>query len=403
MKKRPIKFIICLLLSLCLLTSCAGGCNIGELFGSIFNTITQVFTTISDNLSELTPSGTPSGSDPSGTPSGSDPSGSNPSGTTPTPDPTPDPDPDPTPDPPVIVEDQYVIDGDYIILGSYPQSKANSFLNAQLTMHYAGELPTSSDSKDWTRFNYYENGEENGLDAWYKDINYSGDKYRAVYFTEYRPNLASQVGSTTTSAQDDNGYSIASNHVYWFKFEPLRWRILSINDQTALLLCENIIDTQYFYPELSVRNDPTVYANNWEYSFIRSWLNNEFINCAFDENERLHLVSETISNEENTTAFSVNTMISNDTVDKVYLLSYADSINALYDFNTSFTQDALKTKSGTDYAKAMGLTDSVWWLRSPHLSINGVNKVYTDGKVNPEYCADANTLGGVVPMIKIML
>jgi hypothetical protein len=92
MKKRSFTLIICLMLALSLLTSCAGGCDgISRTLNSIPTAISNFFQTISDNLSGITPpDSSPSGS---GTPSGSNPSGSNPSGTIP--EPTPDPAPDP--------------------------------------------------------------------------------------------------------------------------------------------------------------------------------------------------------------------------------------------------------------------------------------------------------------------
>lgn len=398
MKKRSFTLIICLILALSLLTSCAGGCDgIGQAFNSISTTISSFFQTISDNLS----GNTPPPSSPSGTPSGSQPSGSEPSGSIP--EPTPDPTPEPI-DPPVIDEDQYEINGNKITFGSYPQEQANSFLNAQLSFHYATDLPTSTNSYDWTRFNYYENGEEDGLDAWYKDITYSGDKYRGVYFTEYRPYMTSLSGEEN-SMQDDNGYSIVTDHVYWFKFTPVTWTILEMDDEQAYIICDNILDAQYFYPDLAQRtiDENTVFANNWEHSYIRSWLNNQFLNTCFNELEKLHLVSTTVDCTDSTTAFENNTMISNDTIDKIFLLSYQESVKSSYGFSSAFVVDTEKTKLGSAYAKALGLSSNCWWLRSPHLSINGVSRVYQDGKVHAELNADANVLMGVVPAVRIYL
>lgn len=61
----------------------------------------------------------------------------------------------------------------------------------------------------------------------YADITLDGEKYRAVRFTAYRPDFIGDLASTTNgsySMQDDNGYKL--NTVYYFKYEPLKWRVL---------------------------------------------------------------------------------------------------------------------------------------------------------------------------------
>ena len=75
----------------------------------------------------------------------------------------------------------------------------------------------------------------------YCDVVYGTEKFRGVTFTTYRP---STTGYKTTSHTDysyqyENGY-ICGN-VYWFKYEPLQWRV--INSQTGLVISEIIIDS----------------------------------------------------------------------------------------------------------------------------------------------------------------
>ena len=45
--------------------------------------------------------------------------------------------------------------------------------------------------------------------------------------------------------QDDSGYY--TNTVYWFKFEPIKWKVLSESDGDAFLCADMIPDSQDFH------------------------------------------------------------------------------------------------------------------------------------------------------------
>lgn len=66
----------------------------------------------------------------------------------------------------------------------------------------------------------------------YVDLVYNGSKYRAVRFTEYRPNFTENTDDIANSGIDNNGYYI--NNTYWFKYEPISWRVVDPNDRFAL-------------------------------------------------------------------------------------------------------------------------------------------------------------------------
>ncbi|MEI6579390.1 MAG: DUF6273 domain-containing protein, partial [Eubacteriales bacterium] len=79
----------------------------------------------------------------------------------------------------------------------------------------------------------------------------------------------------------------------------------------------------------------------------------------------------------------------NDTNDKLFLLSYADTINTAYGFSSEYdTDDTARMAQGTDYAKSNGLSiyygnpyfpSSTWWLRSPGYYPNCAGVVNQDG------------------------
>ncbi|MBQ4073544.1 MAG: hypothetical protein IJD50_07515 [Clostridia bacterium] len=307
----------------------------------------------------------------------------------------------------------YTREGSYIYFGIYPQSKVtDSALKSTLTGS-AGALPTSSNSGSWTSYGYYIDGSVSNF-MWYIDKEYDGEKYRGVYFTSYRPCFMPS-SSSFNSGQDDNGYS--TGNVYWFKYEPIKWRMLSENDGKALMLAELILDSQEFYPSSSshTENGKTIYANNWEYSTIRKWLNETFYNVAFNDLQKALIVGTELDNKTTAHNGSSNSYATcqNNTTDKVFLLSYKDMLNPSYGFSSSSgNYDTAMLKKTSDYAQVQGAytsTDSSflgngwWWLRSPNsYDSDYAFCVHFDGGVVNGYVSDP-TRNGVVPALTIIL
>ncbi len=319
--------------------------------------------------------------------------------------------------------------GSYIMFGSYPQTDVTSTMGSTLST-YQGTLPTSANANDWTDYEYFVDGEVQSY-MWYKDVTYSGERYRAVYFTSYRM-LSSYnspiMGSVGTSFQDDNGYN--TNNVYWFKFEPIMWRILSEGNNEALVLSEMILDSQTFQNRvvkdendvfdtadfkgnaLTDGNGNRVYANNYAYSTIRSWLNTDFYNAAFNVYQRQIVLAKMIDNSASTTKSDENIYACEDTLDKTFLISYKDFKNTSYGFSTE--KSAIENqKKNTDYAKIQGCeadkdvgyeNNGNWWLRSPNnVSSNVVAVVSSLGNITNYIGGVTVTYCGVVPALNIKL
>ena len=319
----------------------------------------------------------------------------------------------------------YTREGSYIYFGTYPQSEVtDSTIKSTLTSS-AGTLPTSFNSGSWTSYGYYISGNVSNY-MWYIDKEYEGEKYRGVYFTSYRPERTNYSSSSSNSYQDDNGYS--TGNVYWFKYEPIKWRILSENDGKALILAELILDSQEFYPSLNnhTENGKTIYPNNWEYSTIRKWLNETFYNVAFNDLQKALIVATELDNQ--TTAYNGSSnsyaTCQNNTTDKVFLLSCKDMLNTSYGFSSYYDYGTARRKQTSDYAQVQGASTSKesnylgngdWWLRSPrngssyytsNVSYGGyVGYYYNVGSggyvdiSNPVRSTDT----GVVPALTIML
>ena len=270
--------------------------------------------------------------------------------------------------------------GSTYTFGSYPQTEVTPTLGSKL----------NALSGSWTSYNY---GTVNGHDCMqYKDVTYNGAKYRGVTITENRP-----IGGSYSNTQRDNGY--IKGTVYWFKWEPLQWRVL--DPSTGFILCESIIDSQPFQSNLN-----SDYAN----SNIRTWLNQTFLNTAFSSTEKAAIQTTTL---DNTSALSSEYDAST-TNDKIFLLSYAEATNSAYgfrseDFYTTDT-DFNRLKAGSDYAKCQGLwysqdaynpfeNFSYWWLRTPYSPAFACGVEYDSRVFTNELVTHTNY--GVCPAIKL--
>ncbi len=253
-----------------------------------------------------------------------------------------------------------------IDFGAYPQSKVmDSAITASLNI-LAGTLPSAENNQLWTSYGYYIAGNASNF-MWYIDLEQGGEKYRGVYFTSYRPlyttnSLADDNDYSSVSFQDNNDYVLDT--VYWFKYEPISWSILSENYNNtggALVLCNMIIDSQQW----DYDGD---YSNNYAESTIRNWLNDTFYNTAFSTEQKALILAVTVDNSVASTAYSTNEYACANTEDKVFLPSYAEVTTN--EFLDSFKKREKKT---TDYAKSQGCFISTghegngyYWLRSPY-------------------------------------
>ncbi len=214
----------------------------------------------------------------------------------------------------------------------------------------------------------------------------------------------------------DNGTKIKSGTTYWFKCEPITWNVLLNSNGEYYILSSVLLDACCYYNSTSSRTiigDRTVYANNYEYSDIRTWLNNDFYYSAFALGKS-YIQTTIVDNSADTTDSTSNSYVCNNTQDKVFLPSYQDYINDSYGFSTETDPDDARCCKTTDWARAMGawcstvlphLYTNLYWTRSPDSgSSKGAWYVDYDGSLcygdeNVTY-VDA-TYGSVRPAILI--
>ena len=114
-----------------------------------------------------------------------------------------------------------------------------------------------------------------------------------------------------------------------------------------------------------------IYRNNYQYSDIRTWLNNDFLEQAFYYDPSL-IQTVNVDNSAKSTGDSINPYACEDTQDKVYLLSYKDVNNKEYGFPDYASRIAYDADGNAqDY-----------WLRSPHSRYgDSARCFYDDGYV----------------------
>lgn len=175
-----------------------------------------------------------------------------------------------------------------------------------------------------------------------------------------------------------------------FEPEPIKWRILSIDDDNnALVLADKNLDVQPYNEE---KNSVT-----WEKCSLRKWLNEDFYYEAFDEKQQTAILETEVVNKDNA---EYGTKGGANTNDKVTLLSTTEIVNPEYGFGATLKKStATRTGENTDYVKTRNAFTSVvdgsvgngyWWLRSPGNQGNAAAYVHFDGYGN-QYGKDVDT------------
>ena len=282
--------------------------------------------------------------------------------------------------------------GDIFEFGSYPQDLVE---DSNIIAKIKDLCETPNQKKEiWNDFEY-RTGKH-----YFTDIVLSGQCYRCVFSKKHR------IDKILYEYSD-----YKDNQVYIFEFKPIRWKVLSVKEDCAMLVSEKLIDTyEYFYSSRKRKiNKEIVYPNNYRYSIVREWLNTTFYNSAFTDKEKCLIKSNVVRNDASTTKKEANAYVCEDTVDKVFLLSYQEA-KALFSENKS------RWKKTTEYAKSQGCfayktrdakyNNAVWWLRSPDSNYcDSVRCVGDGGGMGDGGFSIANesviSLEGIAPVIVI--
>lgn len=328
---------------------------------------------------------------------------------------------------------RYTRDGDYIYFGHWPQTLERDENVVAKLNEMAGTPPLPRDNAN----PYNWESHEGTTYMWQKIVIYNGTKYLGVQMNDYRASGIDALYDIIT----ENGYY--KFNVYWFKYEPIKWRILTTSGNSAFIMSDIALDFFSMQPDrkseirdglFASYNNSTgvpdgIYANNWEYSFIRSWLNETFYNEVFNDLQKEIIQTTHLDNSARSCnpdeypkyyGYGENAGKNKyadqckDTDDKIFLLSLRDVTTTAYGFNKDVNaEDPARNLQASDFAKfhgvSMGNTQKdyvTWYTRSPSLAVG--NQGYTTfvlyrdnkGVINsPNLVAE----GGVVPVLWITL
>ena len=165
--------------------------------------------------------------------------------------------------------------------------------------------------------------------------------------------------------------------------EPIEWIPIDYSEGKTLLISKYALDCQAFN---TVKED-----TDWKSSSIRTWLNDAFFNAAFTGEEQTAVLPTTVSNGANEQNPAWTGRITEDTIDRVFLLSYRE-------VNSYFPGTNDRKTSGTEYARSkgakflgfttIGYGETDWWLRSPGASANEAAYVGVVRDINTKGVSD---------------
>ena len=328
---------------------------------------------------------------------------------------------------------KYTRDGDNIYFGYWPQTCEKDENVITELNEMAGKPPLPRDKEN--PFNW--ESHEGTTYMWQKILIHNGTKYLGVRMNDYR---ASGVYSLRSYIME-NGYF--TGEVYWFKYEPIKWRILTTSGNSAFIMSDIALDSFSIQPDRKSENRDGLYAsynnstgvpdgtyaNNWEYCFLRGWLNETFYNEVFNNLQKE--IIKTMKLDNSARSCNPNDYPNyygygekagknkfadqcKDTDDKIFLLSLRDITTTAYGFNKDVkAEDPKRNLQATDFAKLHGAPMNTndkkyvtWYTRSP-APANGnqgyatfVHDRHAKGAIDS---IDLVPDGGVVPALWITL
>ncbi len=131
-------------------------------------------------------------------------------------------------------------------------------------------------------------------------------------------------------------------------------------DNKVLLISKYALDCQMYNSE-----DTNI---TWENSAIREWLNNDFYNGAFSEEEQNRISFEEIENSDVKLTDKWDSIGGNNTEDKVFLLSY-DEYMSYFNGSEICNPTVFAVEQKEEYQPSEN-GDCEWWLRSSGMHQN---------------------------------
>lgn len=166
--------------------------------------------------------------------------------------------------------------------------------------------------------------------------------------------------------------------------QRIEWIIIDKKDNCYLMVSKYLLA---YAPYHNYNRSAT-----WEYSDLRRWLNNEFINDAFSPEEQEMIITSTVTADENP---FVVWDVGNDTQDKVFLLSIMD----VYKYFHSPSQRKCNWPNGFAEPHSLACESASWWLRTSNKSDYYASCVNYDGSIDSNQHLPDEVFVGVRPAI----
>ena len=260
----------------------------------------------------------------------------------------------------------------------------------------------------------------------FKKVNHEGVNY--LFFGEY-PQMLKRDDVTITQTQDARGYylgsdgcyyakvvsndevdedlrfaftgTVSASQEYYFKVQPLRWRILSEKNGVASIVCDSILDYMPFQPEYTidgfdwyVEDTEDCRANSYAYSYIRKWLCNTFYNIAFTAAEQGLILPTTVINRKS----EYDHESYQNTLDKIFVLD-SETIDQIRQDNLVLQQtDFCLAKTGERDANLWSRESSPYGDRGSEIWIYHADSVQVNSQSVRIDC-----VFGVIPQMTVNL
>lgn len=242
-----------------------------------------------------------------------------------------------------------------------------------------------------------------------------GNKYR-------RMKQEDAIFSSTDSASRHYYRWKDNTSWHYFRYEPIKWRVLSTAGGQAFLQADLALDDQMYNNNLT--------SVTWESSSMRSWLNgygpeknkpqkdyrnDSFLQDAFTSAQQQAIRTTEVENADN---LQYGTEGGNNTTDKIFLLSEQEVYGtkaSSYGFAESYdTYDEARRRKSSTYTKAKGVWSNhgegagydgkcCWWLRTPGDCTRYTVKVANNGYVDRSGSYVRDNDNGVCPALNLNL
>ena len=247
------------------------------------------------------------------------------------------------------------------------------------------------------------------------EIVLDGNKYR-------RMKQEDAIYSSSDSAEACSYRWKDNTSWHYFRYEPIKWRVLSTAGDQAFLQADLALDDQKYN-----KNDTSV---TWESSSMRSWLNgygpeknepkmdyrsDSCLQDAFTSAGQQVIRTTEVENADN---LEYGTEGGNNTTDKIFLLSEQEVYGTKagsYGFAEAYgTNDEARRRKSSTYAKAKGVWSNYgegagydgncyWCLRTPGDNTNRTMLVDYRGYVDRYGDSVINDDNGVCPALNLNL